>query len=415
MIMQRLVGKTPWWMVCYVLLGFVQSGLLPVILPLASRPGPTAGLSYAAFAVMGLAAPLIGAWSDRHRRHRLTLACGLAGGGIALLLRALPGGLAMHLALAAATGLGVSSAVTVATMFIVEVVPQASWDGQISALQACIGCGQLAGLLLAGLLGAHHLSAAFLLGGAVLLLAVPLALALAPDPVVKVDRQSLPSRPARGGDATPTGPHRTLHGLTWRGLSGLSHSGLAWFLAAWLISYTATNGLSVMFAVAMIRDYHVSALLPTTAYAVGVGCSLLLYRAVGGWEVRFGPWRVLSMGLALRALLVAGMVALTAFETGTVTLLILICFGGTQVIWPLLSVASNSLAVTLDPVRRAENVGLLNAVTSIGATIGGVLGGVLLREGFMWLCVAVLAALLVALLLAWHPRVRIKDASNPTI
>ncbi len=140
-------------MVCYVLLGFVQSGLLPIILPLASPPGSIAGLSYAAFAATGLTAPLIGAWSDKHRRHRLTLACGLALGGVALLAQALPGGLAQRMALAAVTGLGVSSAITVATMFVVEVAPRAAWDGQIGALQACIGGGQLAGLLIAGVLG----------------------------------------------------------------------------------------------------------------------------------------------------------------------------------------------------------------------------------------------------------------------
>ncbi len=240
-----------------------------------------------------------------------------------------------------------------------------------------------------------------------LLLGVPLALALAPDPVVKVDRPSLPSKPARGGDATPTGPHRALHGVTQRALSVLGHSSLAWFLAAWLISYTATNGLSVMFAVAMIRGYHVPATSPTLAYALGVGFSLLLYRVVGGWDMRFGPWRVLSAGLGLRTLLIAGMVALVALRSDAMTLPILICFGATQVVWPLLSVASNSLAVTLEPARQAEGAGLLNATTSIGATIGGVLGGVLLRDGFVWLCTAVLAALLVALLAALHPGSRL--------
>jgi len=187
-------------------------------------------------------------------------------------------------------------------------------------------------------------------------------------------------------------------------LAGLRHSGLAWFLAAWLLSYTATNGLSVMFAVAMVRDYQLSATLPTTAYAVGVGCSLLLYRLVGGWDTRFGPWRVLSAGLGLRALVVAGMVALTALHTDLTVLPILICFAATQLIWPLLSVASNTLAVTLSPARQAESVGLLNAATSVGATMGGALGGVLLRAGFVWLCVAVLVALLLSLLLAWHPK-----------
>ena len=393
-------------MVCYVLLGFVQTGMMPVILPLAARPGPTAGLTYAAFAASGIAAPFIGAWSDRHRRHRLTLAGGLALAGFALLAHALPGGVVQHMATAALVGFGVSSASTVGTMFIVEVVPQPRWDRQIGALQACSAGGQLAGLLVAGLLGLRHVGDAFVLGAVLLLLAVPLALAFAPDPVVKVDRLGLVSRPARG-EAAPMGAQRSLQRMTRRSLAGLSHNALVWFLAAWLVSYTATNALSVMFAVAMVRDYHAAATLPTTAYAIGVGCSLLLYRAVGAWDARFGPWRVLNAGLAIRALLVAGLVGLTALHTDATIIPILLCFGGTQVVWPLLSVASTTLSVTLSPARQAESVGLLNAATALGATIGGVFGGILLRTGFVWLCAATLCALLVALLLAWHPRVRL--------
>ncbi len=401
-------------MVCYVLVGLVQSGMVPVILPLAARPGPTAGLTYAAFAAAGIAAPFVGAWSDWHRKHRLTLACGLGLAGIALLAHALPGGIAQHMASAALVGLGVSSAVTVSLMFIVEVEPKARWDQRIGMLQACIGGGQLVGLVIAGLLGLRHIGEAFLLGGVLLLLAVPLALAFAPDPVTKVARPDVVSRPARGGDAVPMGPQRSFYWVTWRALAGLGHSRLAWFLVAWLISYTATNALSVMFAVAMVRDYHAPATLPTTAYAIGVGGSLLLYHTVAAWDARFGPWRVLSAGLGMRALVVALMVALTALDVSATVLPILVCFGATQVIWPLLSVASNTLAVTLSPASRAESVGLLNATTALAASIGGILGGILLRIGFGWLCAAVLCALLLSLLLAWHPRVRLDPASGVT-
>ena len=397
----------PPWMICYVLLGFVQNGMVPVILPLAASPGPAAGLTYAAFAATGIAAPFVGAWSDQHRKHRLTLACGLGLAGLALPAQALPGGIAQHVATAALVGLGVSGASTVATMLIVEVQPEPRWDGQIGALQACIGVGQLAGLLVAGLLGLRHVGGAFLLSALLLLIAVPLALAFAPNPVVEVRRPTLVPRPARGGDAAPMGPQRSLHPVTWRALAGIGHNKLTWFLAAWLVSYTATNGLSVMFAVAMVRGYHAPATLPTTAYAVGVGCSLLLYRVVGGWDTRFGSWRVFTAGIGLRALVLAGMVALAALHTDATVLPILVCFGATQVIWPLLSVSSNTLAVTLAPAHRAGSVGLLNAATSVGATIGGVFGGVLLRAGFIWLCAAVLCALLLALLLAWHPKVEL--------
>ncbi len=405
-----LQNATPRWMVCYVLLGFVQSGMVPIILPLAAQPGPAAGLTYAAFAGTGIAAPFVGAWSDRHRKHRLTLACGLGLAGLALLAHMLPGGIPQRMVAAALVGLGVSSASTVGVMFIVEVEPESRWDQRIGALQACIGGGQLAGLLIAGLLGLRHVKYAFLLGAALLLIAVPLALALAPDPTVKVDRPSIAPRPSRGGDAVPMGPQRSLHPWTWRALARLGHSGLAWFLAAWLVSYTATNCLSVMFTVVMVHNYHAPATLPTTAYAIGVGCSLLLYRMVGAWDARFGAWHVLIAGLGLRALVITGMVALTALHSSATVVPVLVCFGATQVIWPLLSVASNTLAVKLSPAHRAESVGLLNAATALGATIGGIFGGILLRAGFVWLCAAVLCGLLAALLLAWHPEVRLEPA-----
>ena len=389
-----------------MLLGLVQSGLVPVVLPLAAKPGPAAGFTYAAFAAAGIAAPFIGAWSDRHRGHRYTLAGGLLLAGLALLLHWLPGGLLQHMATAALVGLGVSSASTVGTMFIVEVEPQPQWDARIGTLQACISGGQLVGLLAAGALGLRHVDVALLLGAGLLLVACPLALAWAPDPVVTVARPSLKLRPSRAGDAVPMGSQRSLHRITRAALEGLRHSPLAWFLAAWLVSYTATNGLSVMFAVAMVRVYGAAAALPTTAYAVGVALSLALYRPVGRWDGRFGPRAVLSAGLGLRTVLLAVMVVVAGLRGPVAVWPILACFAGTQVVWPLLSVASNTLAVTLSPAQRAESVGLLNAATSVGATVGGAVGGVLLRAGFQWLCAAVLAALLVGLALSWPRRVR---------
>lgn len=408
----RLRGDIPPWMICYVLLSVVQNGLLPVVLPLAAGSGAAAGLTYSAYAAAGIVAPFVGAWSDRHRRNRQTLAIGLGLAGLALLAHAAPGGAAQHMASAALVGFGVSAASTVATMLIVEVEPAARWDKQIGALQACMAGGQLAGLLAAGQLGLGHVRAAFLLGALLLLAAVPMALAFAPTPMVKVPRATVVQRPARGGDAVPMGPQRSLHRVTWRALAGIGHNGLTWFLAAWLVSYTATNGLTVMFAVALVRDYHTSATLPTTAYAIGVGCSLLLFRQVARWDTRLGARRVLGAGLVLRAVLVAGMVVLAALPGNATVMPMLACFAATQVVWPLLAVSSNSLAVSLAPTNMAEGVGLLNATTSVGATIGGALAGVLLQSGFVWLCAAVFLALGLALLLVWHPMVRTDPAAG---
>ena len=48
------------WFGSYLFLGLAQNGLAPILLPLASRGGTAAGLSYAAFALTGLAAPILG-------------------------------------------------------------------------------------------------------------------------------------------------------------------------------------------------------------------------------------------------------------------------------------------------------------------------------------------------------------------
>jgi hypothetical protein len=48
----------------------------------------------------------------------------------------------------------------------------------------------------------------------------------------------------------------------------------------WLISYTAMNGVAVLSPVVITHQYAMPAILPASAYAVGVAVSLLLYRRV---------------------------------------------------------------------------------------------------------------------------------------
>jgi len=60
--------------------------------------------------------------------------------------------LAIWLGLALLQGVGVASAATVANLFVVEAHPQAEWDERIGWLQTFYGGGQVAGLLLAGIL-----------------------------------------------------------------------------------------------------------------------------------------------------------------------------------------------------------------------------------------------------------------------
>ncbi len=73
------------WLVSYGLIGLTQSGLAPILMPLVAAGGGAAGLTYAAFSLLGLFAPVLGSWADRTGRHRDLLIWGSVGAGVLLL------------------------------------------------------------------------------------------------------------------------------------------------------------------------------------------------------------------------------------------------------------------------------------------------------------------------------------------
>src|ERR1700761_7320096 len=99
------------WIVSYGLLGLVQSGLVPVLLPLVAPDSKAAGLTYAAFSLPGLLAPFLGTWADRTGRHRDLLIWGVLASGLLLLLFDVAG-ISFQILLAAGAGLGAMAATT---------------------------------------------------------------------------------------------------------------------------------------------------------------------------------------------------------------------------------------------------------------------------------------------------------------
>lgn len=390
------------WYVAYALLGLVQSGAAPILLPLSARHGLDAGLTYGAFALAGLAAPVLGGWGDRRQRHRTLLIGGLGLATLGIALFPWAHGLAARMALAATAGLGVIAASTVGTMFIVETTPQAEWDERIGALQAWLSGGQIAGLAMAGTLASRPVVAFETAAGALLLGAL-VAWGYAPGPGVPVARGTVPTTPIRGGEAGVARhhfQHVSLNGL--RALLRLRSGPLPRFLGIWVLSLAATSAVSVMLPVAITHDYGTTALVPAGAYAVGIALSLPLYSVSGRWEARTSAWHVMLAAFGGRSVLLAAM-AVFGFLHGSWTMwAILVAFAMTQVIWPLLAVGANTLAVTLNPARRGEGVGLLNASNSLASTIGGVLGGLIVQEaGYATLClVACLAVTLAGAIIA---------------
>jgi MFS family permease len=104
--------KTEVWFGCYLLIGLAQNGMAPILLPLALRGGADSGLSYAALALTGLTAPVLGSWADREGRHRDLLIWGSAMAAAFFLPLCLLSNGPLFILLAAGAGLGITVATT---------------------------------------------------------------------------------------------------------------------------------------------------------------------------------------------------------------------------------------------------------------------------------------------------------------
>jgi len=392
------------WFISYGLLGLTQNGLVPVLMPLVAVGNSGAGLTYAAFSLPGLLAPVLGTWADRTGRHRDLLIWGSIGAGILLLpFDWAPGPL--RLLLAAGAGLGVMATTTAGNVLAIQDRPDDQWDACVALLQRYISAGQVIGLVSAGLLASAHPGDGFIAAAAALLVAGALAIASAPGRAPRHPTAKPPPRPMMGGDAGISGPHHRGHHITWGELLAylsVINRPLRRFLIVWLIAYPAMNGFATLFPVAMTRQFGMNPIFPSAAYAIGVGVSLLLYGPVGMATHRVGGAKMLMAGLGARLVLFLALAVLGLLHAGWVGWLVLCGFALVQFAWPLLAVGANSMSVRLAPTARGESVGLFNAATSLSAAVGSALAGVVFGAGgFTALSAAAFLAAAVAVILIW--------------
>ena len=396
--------RTEGWLVSYGLLGLTQNGLVPVLMPLLAADGGGAGLTYAAFSLLGLFAPVLGSWADRFGRHRELLIGGTLGAGVLLLLFDAAAG-PLRIVLAAGAGLGVMATTTAGNVLAIQNYPDAQWDARVALLQRFVSAGQVVGLLAAGVLARSHPGAGIRLAGVALLAAGALAFVSAPACPPRDSRRRPAPRPMMGGDAGVSGPHHHGHHVSWAELAAyfsVINRPLRWFLLVWLIAYPAMNGFATLFPVAATREFAMDPILPSGAYAIGVAASLLLYAPLGAATHRLGGWRMLLAGLLAR-LAVLGVLAVPALGgAGWGGWLMLGGFAMIQFVWPALAVGANSLSVRLAPTARGESVGLFNAATSLAAAVGSAAAGVIFgMVGFAGLsAVAFVAVGLASVLIA---------------
>jgi hypothetical protein len=359
-----------------------------------------AGLTYAAFSLLGVFAPFLGSWADRSGRHRDLLVWGTMSSGALLLLfdfATEP----LRILLAAGAGLGVMATTTAGNVLAIQGQPESLWDARVAALQRYISAGQVIGLITAGLLARSYPAAGFILAGSALLAGGAVALVSAPHCNPRSPGEKPPPRPMVGGDAGVSGPHHRGHHLSWaefRDELRVLNPPLRHFLIVWLVAYPAMNGFATLFPVAMIRQFGMNPILPSCAYAIGVAASLLLYQPVGALTQRLGGGRMLVSGVGARLLVLAALTVGSLTQLAWIGWLALVGFALIQFVWPLLAVGANSLSVRLAPTARGESVGLFNAATSLAAAVGSGLAGVLFGDaGFTGLAAVAFASVAAAL------------------
>jgi MFS family permease len=115
--------RTEPWFISYGLLGLTQNGLVPVLMPLAAPHGGAAGLTYAAFSLLGVFAPFLGSWADRTGRHRDLLVWGTMSSG-ALLVPFDFVTESLRILLAAGAGLGAIATATAGNVLAIQGQPE---------------------------------------------------------------------------------------------------------------------------------------------------------------------------------------------------------------------------------------------------------------------------------------------------
>jgi DHA1 family tetracycline resistance protein-like MFS transporter len=369
------------WYVAYAILGALASGSAVILIPLAviSRGGSATqiGAAIAAQNVGALFAPFWGWLSDRFKDYRPIFFGGFLLIGAGFLVFALTANASICLVGAFLIGFGTGASNTVACLFVVEFTPASEWGQRISWLQTFNAIGSVLGLAGAGLLRTESgmlLSAALvvpalLVGG----WGLPVPGSKFHVPHVKATRALLASVARRVEPLT--GWLHPFHFSDFRELGTLFATSFGVFLTAWFFLSFAISSFSSLYPVLMLKSFGLTVAKSALLISVATALSIPLYNFAGRLTNRRGPTLVLSIGIAVRLLALAGLWMVGIFHLASPLLLVVVLFGSFQGIWPLLSVASNDLSASLAPFGKGAALGLFNAAAAIASAGGAIAGG----------------------------------------
>lgn len=393
------------WYVAYAILGALASGSAVILIPLAVVSGGGSatqiGVAIAAQNVGALFAPFWGWLSDRFKDYRPIFFGGFLLIGAGFLSFALIKNASIWLVGAFLIGFGTGASNTVACLFVVEFTPASEWGQRISWLQTFNAIGSVLGLAGAGLLrpqlgtllSALLVVPALLIGG----WGLPVPGGKFHVPHVKVTRALLAGVARRVEPLT--GWLHPFHISDLKELGTVFATSFGVFLTAWFFLSFAISSFSSLYPVLMLKSFGLTVAKSALLISVATALSIPLYNFAGRLTNRRGPALVLSIGIAVRFLALAGLWLVGIFHMASPLLLVVILFGSFQGIWPLLSVASNDLSAALAPFGKGAAMGLFNAAAAI-ASAGGAIAGGALAERFGYPSASLFAACGTAVALA---------------
>jgi len=281
--------------------------------------------------------------------------------------------------LAAVQGLGTASAATVANLFVVEAHPKSEWDERIGWLQTFYGIGQVAGLLLAGLLTQIDFRVGLSATAGLSVLAALLGWFTTKTPPSQPELEVVLVHPAKHTESVFSSPPRLFHAPTLAGIKNLGlvlRSPFGVFLMIWLLAFAGPAAVFSQYPILMQKLYGVTPGTSSVAFAIIAALGLILYTPAGNWSEHYGATGVLRISIGLRLFAFIGLLWLGfSPAAGSLGLLALLAFAFVVWAWSLMSVSGTTLAARLSPVGEGQGLGIFNAITAVAGVLGALLGG----------------------------------------
>jgi MFS transporter, AAHS family, 4-hydroxybenzoate transporter len=396
------------------------------------------GIPMAAFGAVfgaGLAGLMVGALvfgplADRYGRRRITIAT-TALFGLLTLLTAWADSIGMLLALRFLTGLGLGGAMPNIIALTAEYAPARSRATMVSLMF----CGFPLGAVLGGLIASRMIpvlgwESAFLLGGVLPLLLLPVLHLWLPESIRFLAARGVAEPKLRALMASIVGSARAKDvrfeqpaavvatPVTVKGLFGPGRTGrtlllwvvffmnllLLYFLVNWLPSLLRQAGVALDKAI-------ISTALLNLGGIVGALCFARLID-------RFGPYKVLPAAYAAAA--ASTMVVGQATGAGFAALMTMVFIAGFCVIGAQISI--NALAANSYPAEiRSTGVGWALGIGRAGSVVGPVVGGLLVATGlqvgplFLIAAVPALLAAVAVLMLAARRSEAAGSSAEPAV